>query len=101
RADRRAVDLAVGDVGPRLAAVGGLPKAAASLARVANLRLALHAADRDRSAGVVGADTPPAKPLGYHGVEGERGCRSRGYARQRLGTRAELNKRGNSSDGEG
>src|SRR4029078_3181714 len=68
RADRRAVDLAVGDVGPRLAAVGGLPKAAASLARVHHTRLALHAADRDRPARVIGTDASPAKPLRDDGV---------------------------------
>ena len=68
RADRRARDLAVGDRRPVLAAVGRLPQTAAGRAEVADLRLALHAGDRDRSAAAIGPDAAPPQAAQDHRV---------------------------------
>ena len=70
RADRRALDLPVGDRRPRLAAVGGLPQTAADRAEVGLLRTSLHAADGDRSPAAGGPDTAPLEALEHHRVDG-------------------------------
>ena len=74
RADRRALDLAVGDVRPVLAAVGRLPQAAAGRAEVADLGLALHAGDRDGASTALGAEASPPQAFQDHRV-GRRGSK--------------------------
>ena len=59
RADRGAVNLAVGHRRPRLALVGGLPQPAAGRAEVALVRPALHARDGNRPAAAIRADAAP------------------------------------------
>ena len=59
RADRRTRDLAVGHRRPRLAAVRGLPQAAASGAEIAFLRPLQGTGHRQRAAAAVGADAAP------------------------------------------
>ena len=78
RAHRRAVDLAVGDRRPVVAAVGGLPEPAADGAEVGLARAALHAAGGDRAAAAVGADVAPAVS-GHQGrIEERRWCHREG-----------------------
>src|SRR5439155_26882660 len=58
-ADRRALDLAVGDWRPRLAAVRRLPQSAAHRAEIRVLRTSAHAAHGDRASAAIGADRAP------------------------------------------
>ncbi len=67
RADRGALDLAVGHRQPVLAAVGRLPEAAAHRAEVRLERASFHTGDRDGTAAAVRADTPPFKGV-EHGT---------------------------------
>ena len=67
RADRGALDLAVGHRHPVLAAVGRLPEAAAHGAEVGLARPSLHAAHRDRAAAAIRADAAPPKGV-EHGT---------------------------------
>ena len=60
-ADRRALDLTVGDRRPRRAAVGRLPEPAADGAEVGLARPAFHAGHGNRAAAAVGADAAPAE----------------------------------------
>src|SRR6185437_4474503 len=82
RADRRAPDLPVGDVGPALTAVGRLPQAATRGAEIADLGLTADAADRDRSATALGAEAPPAEPFKDRRID----WRRRGANLRPLGT---------------
>ena len=66
RADRGRGDLEVGDGAPVLAAVGGLPEAAAGRAEVGFLGAAGHAGGGDGAAAAIGAEVAP-------GVGGEEG----------------------------
>ena len=63
RADRRALDLTVGDGCPRLAAVDRLPQPAADRARVRDLRLPLDPTHRQRASGARRSEAAPLEGL--------------------------------------
>ena len=56
RADRGALEVAVGDVFPEEAAIGGLPDAAAGGAEVKGVAVAGIARDGDDASAAIGAD---------------------------------------------
>ena len=71
RADRGRADLEVGDREPVVAAVGGLPQAAARGAEVGFLRAADDAGGGDGAAAAVGPEVAPGVAGEEGGVEGD------------------------------
>ena len=89
-ADRGRGDLEVGDGVPVLAAVGGLPEAAAGGAEVGLVRAPLDAGDRDRAAAAVRPEVAPRVAGEEGGVEDDLlggeggGAEGRGPAEDRM-----------------